>query len=55
MTLVIIPEIFLLHLEYLEPQGMSMALPPESVHVVLLGIIPQIVHGNPRCVKLFKN
>ncbi len=30
----------LLELEYFDPQGMSMALPPENMHVVLLGISP---------------
>ena len=33
-------ENILLELEFLDPQGMSMALLPENMHVVLLGIFP---------------
>jgi len=33
-------ENILLDLEYLDERGMLMALPPESLHVILLGLVP---------------
>jgi len=38
-------ENILLDLEFLEPQGMSMALLPENMRVVFLGIFPQLICG----------
>jgi len=38
-------ENILLDLEYLDEHGMLMALPPESLHVILLGLVPQLIQG----------
>jgi len=38
-------ENILLDLEYLDERGMLMALPPESLHVILLGLVPQLIQG----------
>jgi len=35
----------LLDLEYLDEHGMLMALPPESLLVILLGLVPQLIQG----------
>jgi len=48
-------ENILLDLEFVEPRGMSMALPPENMHVVLFGIFPSWFMDYPRCAKLFKH
>jgi len=38
-------ENILLDLEYLDERGMLMALPPESLHVILLGLVPWLIQG----------
>jgi len=47
-------ENILLEVEFLDPRGMSMALPPENMHVVLLGIFPQLIHGLSRVRKVIQ-
>ena len=42
----------LLELQFLDQQGMNLALPPESMHVVCLGYMPHIVQGFSRVRKL---
>jgi len=45
----------LLHLEYLDERGMLMALPPESLHVILLGLVPRLIQGLSRARKVDKS
>jgi len=45
-------ENILLDLEYLDEHGMLMALPPESLHIILLGLVPQLIQGYPRHARL---
>jgi len=42
----------LLDLEYLDEHGMLMALLPESLHVILLGLVPQLIQGLSQACKV---
>jgi len=45
-------ENILLDLEYLDERGMLMALPPESLHVILLGLVPWLIQGLSQACKV---
>ncbi len=45
----------LLDLEYLDEHGMLMALPPESLHVILLGLVPRLIQGLSQARKFDKS
>ena len=42
----------LMDLLYLDPQGLNMALPPESLHVVCIGYMAHLIQGFSRVRKL---
>ncbi len=45
----------LLDLEYLDECGMLMALPPESLHVILLGLVPWLIQGLSQAQKVVQS